>query len=85
VPFGIVVSRANTHDNRIVQAALQSSPIPGPATREWEPQNMCQEKGYDYPDVRQLVEGYGYTPHVPECGCDSSTAGHWPHYPLNAG
>jgi putative transposase len=27
-------------------------------------QNMCIDKGYDYPDIRELVENYGYTAHV---------------------
>jgi hypothetical protein len=27
-------------------------------------QNMCMDKGYDYPDIRDLVEEYGYTAHI---------------------
>ncbi len=25
---------------------------------------MCMDKGYDFPDIRELVEEYGYTAHI---------------------
>ena len=34
---------------------------PSPEQKE---QNMCMDKGYDYPDTRELVEEYGYTAHI---------------------
>jgi len=27
-------------------------------------QNICMNKGYDYPDIRELVKEYGYTAHI---------------------
>jgi transposase len=27
-------------------------------------QNMCKDKGYDFPDIRELVDVYGYTAHI---------------------
>lgn len=29
-----------------------------------EPQGICLDKGYDYPEVYELVDEYGLTPHV---------------------
>jgi putative transposase len=31
---------------------------------EAEPQNLCLDKGYDYPQVRELAEWWGYTAHI---------------------
>jgi hypothetical protein len=30
--------------------------------------NICMDKGYDYPDIRQLVKDYGYTANIKEPG-----------------
>jgi putative transposase len=80
VPLGIAVSGANTHDKRLVEATLKSGPVPRPAVHDWAPQNMCQDKGYDYPDVRELLAGYGYTVHIPRRGQDSAERGRLPGY-----
>ena len=26
--------------------------------------NICMDKGYDFPDIRKIVEEYGYTAHI---------------------
>jgi hypothetical protein len=31
-------------------------------------QNICMDKGYDYPDIRKLVKNYGYTAHIKSRG-----------------
>jgi putative transposase len=80
VPLGVVVSGANTHDKRLVEATLKSSPVRRPEVHDWAPQNMCQDKGYDYPDVRRLLEGYGYTAHIPQRGQDPSATRRLPGY-----
>lgn len=36
---------------------------PEPTTRQ-RPQNMCMDKAYDFPEVRDLLEEYGYTAHT---------------------
>ena len=70
VPVGIAVSGANVHDKRLVRATIESIPVPRPQPTRKKPQNMCQDKGYDYPDVRELVAQYGYTAHIPARGTD---------------
>lgn len=65
VPLGIEVSGANTHDKRLVKATLKSIPIQRPEPTSKKPQHLCMDKGYDYPDVRELVNEYGYTAHIP--------------------
>ena len=67
VPIGLAVSGANTHDKRLVEATLESIPVERPTS--WlTNEHLCLDKGYDYPDVRELVEAYGYTAHIPARG-----------------
>lgn len=41
---------------------------------------MCQDKGYDFPDVRELVAEFGYTAHIPARGTDPSKKKKMPGY-----
>jgi putative transposase len=68
VPLGIAVNGANTHDKRMVEATLISIPIECPEPTEDNAHNLCMDKGYDYRDVRELVNAYGYTAHIPVRG-----------------
>ena len=68
MPLGLAVSGANTHDKRLVRETLDSIPVARPAPRPRAPQHFCADKGYDYPDVRELVEEYGYTVHIKSRG-----------------
>lgn len=68
VPLGLVVSGANTHDMRLVEATLRSIVVPRPKTHRRRRQHLCLDKGYDYPDVRDLVAAWGYTAHIPVRG-----------------
>ena len=35
-----------------------------PESSEEHPQNLALDKGYDYVDIRQLVDEWGYTAHI---------------------
>src|SRR5262249_24215049 len=64
------IDGANRHDCKLVEATLQSIPIPRPAP-EQGPQNLlCLDKGYDYDFVRDLVRKANYIDHVRERGED---------------
>jgi len=65
VPLGVVVSGANTPDMKLVATTLASIPVERPTPTTVDPQNLCLDKGYDYPQVRELVDAYGYTAHIP--------------------
>ncbi len=65
VPIGVSVDGANRHDmKKMSKATLQSIVIyrPEPTTRS--KQHMCLDKDYDYPEVYELLEEYGYTIHI---------------------
>ena len=65
VPLGVAIAGANVHDKRLVRDTIQSIPVARPKPTRNARQNMCQDKGYDYPDVRELVTEFGYTAHIP--------------------
>jgi len=49
---------------KMTKTTLQSIVVhrPKPSTRV--KQHMCMDKGYDYPEVYELLEDYGYTIHI---------------------
>ena len=66
IPVGMAVDGANRNDMKMVEATLES--IPEDAQRP-EPsaeaeQGMCMDKGYDYDEVREIVEEFGFTAHI---------------------
>jgi transposase len=39
-----------------------------PAPKPDQPQGMCMDKGYDYDEVRAIVEEFGFTAHIHKRG-----------------
>jgi putative transposase len=60
----VVVAGANVHDKHLAEPTLEArtklapNPITGPR------QNLCLDKGYDFRDIKKLVEDYGFTAHI---------------------
>ena len=63
IPLSITVDGANRHDKKLVKRTLEAIIMERPSPEEVK-QNICMDKGYDYNDVRELVEEYGYTAHI---------------------
>jgi putative transposase len=61
---GLAVEGANRNDMKMVEATLASIPVERPESTPEEPQGMCMDKGYDYDEVRQIVEAFGFTAHI---------------------
>jgi len=40
-------------------------PVPQPELAEGQLQHLCVDKGYDYDEMRQLAEEFGFTLHLP--------------------
>lgn len=59
---------ANAHDKTLVGPTIGSIPVERPPPSRRTKQGMCMDKGYDYPDVREMLRDLGYTPHVPSRG-----------------
>lgn len=66
IPLSVVVDGANRHDKKLVKVTLDSRIIQKPSHKVV--QNICMDKGYDFPDIRELVEDYGYTAHIRKRG-----------------
>ena len=66
IPIGITIDGANRHDMKMTRATLQSIVIhrPLPSSSSIKLQHICLDKGYDYPEVYELLEEYGYTMHI---------------------
>ncbi len=64
LPIGVYVDGANRHDMKLVEPTLQAMVADRPMPQPERPQHLCLDKGYDFPQVRELVARYGYTAHI---------------------
>ena len=64
MPIGLVVAGANRNDFKLSRATLASIPIDRPAPTSEDPQGLCLDKGYDYPEVYALLDEFGFTAHI---------------------
>ena len=64
MPLGLVVDGANRHDMKLVRATIESLVVARPEPTVGHPQGLCLDKGYDYDEVRTLVEVFGFTAHI---------------------
>lgn len=70
VPLGLAVASANKVDFRLVRETLESIPIKRPRPTRKAPQGLCLDKGYDYTEVDDLVDEFGFTGHIARRGQD---------------
>jgi transposase len=49
---------------KLVRATLESLVAERPEVTEDAPQGMCLDKGYDYQEVREILEEFGFTAHI---------------------
>lgn len=68
IPIAVAVDGANRTDMKMVKATLDNIVVDRPTPTPEKPQNMCMDKGYDYSEVRQAVDEYGYTAHIKRRG-----------------
>src|SRR5689334_6731927 len=65
VPLSVSVDAANRHDMKMTKSTLQNVVINKPEpTIKSKQQHMCMDKGYNFPEVHELLEDYGYTIHI---------------------
>ncbi len=53
---------------RLVEPTLESMAAERPEPTSRKKQRLCADKGYDYPDVHELVAEWGYTGHIKSRG-----------------
>ncbi len=64
MPIGLTIDGANRHDMKMVRPTLESMVAERPEPTEEQPQGMCLDKGYDYDEVREILEEFGFTAHI---------------------
>ena len=64
MPLAIVIEGANRHDMKLAKPTLESLKVERPSLLTVCPQGLCLDKGYDYPQIRQLAVELGYSPHI---------------------
>jgi putative transposase len=59
----VIVDGANRHDKKLVKKTFDAIVLERPSP-DYVIQNICMDKGYDYFDIRELVNNYVYTAHI---------------------
>jgi len=63
-PLGVVLSAANRTDMKVAEAVLDSAVVPRPAPPAGQPQHLCRDKGFDFPETDQAAQARGYVVHT---------------------
>jgi putative transposase len=64
VPIGLAIEGANRNDMKLVRETIENIVVDRPEPTQEEPQRMCMDKGYDYQEVRDTVQEFGFTAHI---------------------
>lgn len=64
IPIAIAVDGANRHDMKMVCPTIVDLQLDRPMPTLETPQGLCLDKGYDYEQVRQWVEDFGFVAHI---------------------
>jgi putative transposase len=62
--LAVVISAANRTDMKQAEATLDRLVIPRPTPTRRQPQHLCRDKGFDYPETDQAAQARGYLLHT---------------------
>ena len=65
---------------KLVEPTLEAMVLDRPEPATDQPQHLCLDKGYDYPQIRELVAAWGYTAHIRTRGEESQEKREIPGY-----
>ncbi len=80
IPLAVAVEGANRHDMKLTESTLKAIVVERPEVTDDSPQNMCMDKGYDYPEIHELLTEWGYTGHIRPIGEETSAKERVPGY-----
>lgn len=72
MPIGLAIEGANRHDMKLVRATIEHIVVDRPEPTEDVPQGMCLDKGYDYDEVREILDEFGFTAHIKARGDEAN-------------
>jgi putative transposase len=75
-----VAAGANRNDFMLAEPTLENIEMERPEPTKKHPQNMCLDKGFDFPEIDELVAEWGYTGHIARKGVDQSKRQRIPRY-----
>lgn len=64
MPIGLAIAGANTHDQNLFHATLDSVPVKRPKGNGRRRPHLCCDKGYDCESLRCHARRRGYQPHI---------------------
>ena len=64
IPVSVVITSANTHDMKAATETLDRKMVKRPLNK----QNLCLDKGYDYPEIERESTKRRYVPHIRQRG-----------------
>ena len=74
------MSGANTHDKWLVKPTIRAMVVRRPKPTPRKRQHFCADKGYDYADVREMIDHWGYTAHIKARGEEAKAKKKIPGY-----
>ena len=60
----MTIEGANRHDMKLVRETLEAIQVERPEPLPEHPQGLCLDKGYDFDEVRETVQEFGFTAHL---------------------
>jgi putative transposase len=64
IPLAVAVQGANRNDHKMARETLEHIEVDRPKPTAPKPQNLCLDKGYDYPEVYALAREFNFTAHI---------------------
>jgi putative transposase len=64
IPLGVAIAGANRNDHKLARETLEQIKVDRPSPSPKRPQHLCLDKGYDYPEVREIAQEFGFTAHL---------------------
>lgn len=80
VPLAVAVDGANRNDMKMTAATLDNLAVERPAPTPEKSQNLCLDKGFDFDEVRKIVEAHDYIPHIRSRGEEAQAKCEVPKY-----
>lgn len=62
--MALAVEGANRNDHKMARQTLEQVEVERPRPTGRAPQNLCLDKGYDYPEVPALAREFKFTAHI---------------------
>ena len=80
IPLAVAVEGANRHDMKLTESTLKAIVAERPEVTDDSPQNMCMDKGYDYPEIHELLVEWEYIGHIRPIGEETNARERVPGY-----